>query len=146
MKRSIAGLFASMLVLTSAASAAEEPKVCDERAAILALAETVLAERSQLPRFPARRFGAEAAYLKMRYTPMSLDDAAVLANDLREAGVREAVDLAGAIDATRGGMDALPAESAGQNGFASGPTTLRAIVLRGETEKLIDAMKRALDE
>jgi len=140
MKWSIAGLFAFMLVLTSAASAAEEPKVCDERAAILALAETVLAERSQLPRFPARRFGAEAAYLKMRYTPMSLDDAAVLARGLREAGVREAVDLAGAIDATRGGMDALPAESAGLPGLASGPSTLRAIVLRGETEKLIAAI------
>jgi hypothetical protein len=140
MKRSIAGLFASMLVLTSAASAAEEPKVCEGRAAILALAETVLAERSQLPRFPARRFGAEAAYLKMRYTPMSLEDAAVLAHALREASVREAADLAGAIDATRGGMDALPAESAGQPGFASGPSTLRAIVLKGETEKLVAAM------
>ena len=67
-----------------------------------------------------------------------MEDAATLAHGLRDAGVREAIDLAGAIDAARGGYDALKVSDPVQlNGLIS---TLRAILQAGDGEKLFAAI------
>lgn len=121
--------------MLSTAAHAEEAATCPAESAILAFSDAVLADREKLPRLKARGFGAEAAYLKIRYGKLSMDEAARLAQGLREAGVREAVDLAGAIDATRGGLDALSVTDPVQlNGMIS---TLRAILLHGDGDKLL---------
>ncbi|WP_421580903.1 hypothetical protein [Shinella sp. M31] len=122
----------------SAAAQAEEPAACKGQSAILALSDAVLTGRDKLPRLRARGFGAEAAYLKIRYGKLSMEDAAGLAHGLRDAGVREAIDLAGAIDAARGGYDALKVSDPVQlNGLIS---TLRAILQAGDGEKLFAAI------
>lgn len=124
--------------MLSATVRAEEPAACTGEAAILALSDVVLADREKLPRLKTRRFGAEAAYLKIRYGKLSMEDAATLAHGLRDAGVREAIDLAGAIDAARGGYDALKVSDPVQlNGLIS---TLRAILQAGDGEKLFAAI------
>jgi hypothetical protein len=122
----------------SAAAQAEEPAACKGQSAILALSDAVLTGRDKLPRLKARDFGAEAAYLKIRYGKLSMEDAAGLAHGLRDAGVREAIDLAGAIDAARGGYDALKVSDPVQlNGLIS---TLRATLQAGDGEKLFAAI------
>lgn len=122
----------------STAAWAEEPAACKGQSAILALSDAVLTGRDKLPRLKARGFGAEAAYLKIRYGKLSMKDAAELAHGLRDAGVREALDLAGAIDAAQGGYDALKVSDAVQlNGLIS---TLRAVLQAGDGEKLFAAI------
>jgi len=122
----------------SAAAQAEEPAACKGQSAILVLSDAVLTGREKLPRLKARGFGAEAAYLQIRYGRLSMEDAAGLAHGLRDAGVREAIDLAGAIDAARGGYDALKVSDPVQlNGLIS---TLRAILQAGDGEKLFAAI------
>nr|WP_298100482.1 hypothetical protein [uncultured Shinella sp.] len=126
------------LSLLATTARAEGPAACPAQATILAFSDAVLTERGKLPRLKARGFGAEAAYLKIRYGKLSMEDAAALANGLRDAGVREALDLAGAIDATRGGYDALKVSDPVQlNGLIS---TLRAILQHGDGEKLFSAI------
>lgn len=126
------------LSMLSVAARAEEPAACPGQNAILAFSDTVLTDRDKLPRLKARGFGAEAAYLKIRYGKLSMQDAAELAHKLRDSGVREAIDLAGAIDATRGGYDALKLSDPVQlNGLIS---TLRAILHAGDGEKLFAAI------
>ena len=93
--------------LFSTTAHAEDAAACPAKATILSLSDAVLADRDKLPRLKARGYGAEAAYLKIRYGALPMEMAADLAHGLRDAGVREALDLAGAIDATRGGFDAL---------------------------------------
>lgn len=125
-------------VLSTTTVHAEGTAACPAEAAILAFSDTVLADREKLPRLKARGFGAEAGYLKIRYGGLSMDDAATLAHGLRDAGVRDAIDLAGAIDATRGGYDALKVSDPVEfNGLIS---TLRAILQAGDGEKLFTAI------
>jgi hypothetical protein len=120
------------------ATAHAETAACPAKATILAFSDAVLADREKLPRLKARGFGAEAAYLKIRYDDLSLEEAADLAHGLRDAGVREAIDLAGAIDATRGGFSALGITDPVQlNGLIS---TQRAILLHGDGDKLLAAI------
>lgn len=124
--------------MLSATARAEEPAACTGQSAILAFSDVVLTDRDKLPRLKARGFGAEAAYLKIRYGKLSMEDAADLAHGLRDAGVREALDLAGAIDAARGGYDALKVSDPVQlNGLIS---TQRAILQAGDGEKLFAAI------
>lgn len=124
--------------LFSTTAHAEDAAACPAKATILSLSDAVLADRDKLPRLKARGYGAEAAYLKIRYGALPMDAAADLAHSLRDAGVREAIDLAGAIDATRGGFDALNVSDPVQlNGLIS---TLRAILLHGDGEKLLAAI------
>lgn len=126
---------ATGLALLAAPARAEAPKAC--AAAILTLADTVLAGREKLPRLKARGLGAEAGYLKIRYGALSPEDAATLAHGLRDAGVREAIDLAGAVDAWRGGLAAVTAEPAELGGMIS---TLRAVLAHGDGEALLAAL------
>lgn len=124
--------------LFAATAHAEDAAACPAKATILSLSDIVLADRDKLPRLKARGYGAEAAYLKIRYGALPMERAADLAHGLRDAGVREALDLAGAIDATRGGLDALDITDPAQlNGQIS---TLRAILLHGDGEKLLSAI------
>ncbi|MXN46932.1 hypothetical protein GR138_17195 [Shinella kummerowiae] len=131
------------LSLLTAGAQAEDLPACPAKAAILTLAETVLADRQKLPRLKARGVGAEAAYLKIRYGGLAMDEAAVLARGLSDAGVREAVDLAGAIDATRGGFDAVPKDAGDPAQLGAQISTLRAILQHGDGKKLL-AMIAAL--
>ncbi|WP_432347353.1 hypothetical protein WMC41_06395 [Shinella yambaruensis] len=122
----------------SPAAHAEEAADCPAKPVILAFSDTVLADREKLPRLKARGFGAEAAYLKIRYGSLSMDEATALAHGLRDAGVREAIDLAGALDATRDGFDALgDADPVQLNGLIS---TVRAILLHGDGDRLLAAI------
>ena len=124
--------------MLSATAHAGETAACPAKATILAFSDAVLAYREKLPRLKARGFGAEAAYLKIRYGALSMDEAAGLAHALRDAGVREAIDLAGAIDATRGGLDGIGLTDPVQlNGLIS---TQRAILLHGDGDKLLAAL------
>ena len=135
--RFLPALALGLSVLAPAAHA-EDAAACPAQPAILAFSDMVLADRETLPRLMARGFGAEAAYLKIRYGGLSMDAAADLAHALRDAGVREAIDLAGAIDATRDGFGALDnADPVQLNGLIS---TLRAILLHGDGEKLLAAI------
>ncbi|HSX75377.1 MAG TPA: hypothetical protein VLG73_14340, partial [Shinella sp.] len=135
--RFLPALALGLSVLAPAAHA-EDAAACPAQPAILAFSDMVLADRETLPRLKARGFGAEAAYLKIRYGGLSMDAAADLAHALRDAGVREAIDLAGAIDATRDGFGALDnADPVLLNGLIS---TLRAILLHGDGEKLLAAI------
>ncbi|MGQ3212921.1 hypothetical protein [Shinella sp.] len=122
---------------------AEEPPACPARAAILTLADTVLADRQKLSRLKARGVGAEAAYLKIRYGGLAMDAAATLAHGLSDAGVREAADLAGAIDAVRGGFDAVSKDAGDPAQLGAQISTLRTILQHGDGEKLL-AMIAAL--
>jgi hypothetical protein len=131
-------LMAAMVI--SNAARAQEPAACPAKAAILALSDTVLAERETLPRLKARGFGAEAAYLKIRYGALSAEEATKLAHGLRDAGVREAIDLAGALDAHRGGFDAVAVGPAGLPQFGVLISTLRAVLEQGDAEKLLAAI------
>lgn len=128
------------VVLGPPAARAEEPAACPAKAAILALSDTVLAGRTTLPRLKARGFGAEAAYLQIRYGGLAADAATALVHGLREAGVREAIDLAGAFDASRGGFDAVPKDATSPAQFGVQISTLRAILLHGDAEKLLAAI------
>lgn len=133
-------LAAAGLMVISTAARAQEPAACPAKAAILALSDTVLAERETLPRLKARGFGAEAAYLKIRYGALSAEEATKLAHGLRDAGVREAIDLAGALDAHRGGFDAVAGGPAGLPQFGVLISTLRAVLEQGDAEKLLAAI------
>ncbi|HEV7251071.1 MAG TPA: hypothetical protein VGN93_29200 [Shinella sp.] len=133
-------LAAAGLMVMSAAARAQEPAACPAKAAILALSDTVLAGRETLPRLKARGFGAEAAYLKIRYGGLSAEDATTLAHGLRDVGVREAIDLAGALDARRGGFDAVAVGPAGLPQFGVLISTVRAVLEQGDTEKLLAAI------
>lgn len=126
------------LSVFSPAAYAEEAATCPAKPVILAFSDTVLADREKLPRLKARGFGAEAAYLKIRYGRLSMDEATKLAHGLRDAGVREAIDLAGAIDGARDGFDALGnADPVQLNGLIS---TVRAILVHGDGDKLLAAI------
>lgn len=126
------------LTLFTPAAYAEDAATCPAKPVILAFSDTVLADREKLPRLKARGFGAEAAYLKIRYGGLSLDEATELAHGLRDAGVREAIDLAGAIDGARDGFDALDnADPVQLNGLVS---TVRAILLHGDGDELLAAI------
>ena len=116
------------LTLFTPAAYAEDAATCPAKPVILAFSDTVLADREKLPRLKARGFGAEAAYLKIRYGGLSLDEATELAHGLRDAGVREAIDLAGAIDGARDGFGALEnADPVQLNGLISTATSILTI-------------------
>ena len=128
-------VLAASLALMVSPARAETPKAC--AGAILTLADAVLAGREKLPKLKARGIGAEAGYLKIRYGALSPDAAATLAHGLRDAGVREALDLAGAVDAWRGGFAAVTATPQDLGGQIS---TLRAILQHGDGEALLAAL------
>src|SRR5690349_12326088 len=65
----------ALLAGSPLAVSAEE---CPERDAIVKLSDYVLEKRLELPRLQARSFGAEAAYLKIRYAPLEGPAAAEL--------------------------------------------------------------------
>ena len=133
-------LAAAGLMVMSTAARAQDPAACPAKAAILALSDTVLAERETLPRLKARGFGAEAAYLKIRYGALSMDAAPPRARGLRDAGVREAIDLAGALDARREGFAAVAEDPAGLPQFGVLISTVRAVLEQGDAEKLLAAI------
>lgn len=123
----------AVFATTAAAQAAE---TCRHQPAILALSNLVIKERTGLPRLLARRFGAEPAFLKMRYGNLPPAEAGALAEELKQANVHNATDLAGALAATAGGFEAIQTDTANLFLSTTGISTIRAIILKGDADKL----------
>jgi hypothetical protein len=109
---------------------------CPQREAILSLSDIVLADRAALPALAARRYGAEAAYLKIRYTPLSEQETRGLLQTLFVSKIRAADDLAYAWYITRYGYSGAVAQLGDEN-FNSliagaGISTIRAMLLSGD--------------
>lgn len=139
----IAGLMAA-LSFPARLPAAE--KVCDFQRDIVSLADYVLKNRAGLTRFKGLRYGAIAAYLKLRYAKLSDKDAEEMLMPLVAARVSRADELtyAWAIDVF--GVDAAGALLGGKatrllftQGF--GNSVLRAAVVKEGVPALVEALK-----
>ncbi len=132
----------ALIMPLSPAVAADD--ACPPRETILSFNDIVLADRSGLPPLAARRFGAEAAYLKIRYAPLPDADTRSLLQALLAANVRAADDLAYAWHISKDGYDAAIA-ALGEKQFdllisTFGTSTLRALLLREGDQDVL--MKR----
>lgn len=119
---------------------------CAVAPAILSLSKTVLNKREALPPLPRRRFGAEAAYLALRYGE---DDDATVTTILHliEQRALGANDLAYALFVTDYGIEASLAdvgdtllELAATGG---GISTARALLLNGGAALLFDTIAKS---
>ena len=121
--------------------AAAEEAQCQWQAPLLGLADLVLTQRSDLPRLQARHFGAEAAYLQIRYGhPDELDVVAMLDQMVSE-GVHQAADLRLAWYLTTFGDEATVAKL-GNGAFdilesSTNLSAIRAIMGAGEEGRLL---------
>lgn len=117
---------------------------CPQKEAILSLSNIVLADRAALPPLAARRYGAEAAYLKIRYAPLSEQETSGLLQSLLVSKIRAADDLAYAWYITTygysGAIAVLGDESFDSLIAGAGISTIRAMLLSGDsaTDILMD--------
>lgn len=138
----VAALLAPMLWHT--ASPAAETS-CPHRPAILSLSSTALTHRDALPKLMARRAGAEAAFLTIRYTPLDPQASDALLASLREKRVLAADDLILAWMITRHGYAATVA-GLGEQSLAlldgsAGVSGIRALLLSaGGTGIMLDRL------
>lgn len=86
-------VFAALAALASQmpAIAADDPRCSTD--ALLSLADTALADQPSVPRLAARRYGASAAFLKIRYGALTEEAASALVDSLLKANVRGADEL-----------------------------------------------------
>jgi hypothetical protein len=121
---------------------------CSSRATILSLSDIVLTDRAHLPPLIARRYGAEAAFLKIRYTPLSDTETRRLLQTLLVSNVRAADDLAYAWYIMKDGYTATIATQ-GAERFdllvsAAGTSTIRAMSLgTSDTDNLMKRIAAA---
>ena len=116
--------------------------VCDDAEVILSLGQTILEKRPELPRLQARRFGAHALYLMMRYG--DVDDATVereLAAMLAD-GVPLARDLAfawsyGMSDGTK---DRLLGPDAVASVLTATTSGARAMIREGDIDPMMSVL------
>lgn len=135
---------ATAVAIATAAPVAAQDAVCAYQPAIIALTDAVLDKREDLSGFSARNFGAEAAYLSLRYAPRAAADARALIAGLIDRRVRFADDLGFAWAYATGGRDAVT-ELLGEGAVtekltASSVSALRALILGGEEQAVIDAI------
>jgi hypothetical protein len=76
-----------------AGAAAAQEAQCQWQGPLLTLTDMVLTQRSDLPRLQARRFGAEAAYLKIRYSHPDELAVVTMLDRLVSEGAHQAADL-----------------------------------------------------
>ncbi|MBW6420520.1 hypothetical protein KX729_03630 [Rhizobium sp. XQZ8] len=133
MRVRILAAFIIVLTFSDMAGAAD---ACRHQPAIVALSDLVIRDRTGLPRLVARRFGAEPAFLKMRYGNLPPREARALADELKQANVHNAADLAGALAATEGGFEAIRADAGNLFLSNGGISTIRAVILKGDADKL----------
>ena len=115
---------------------------CPARAAILSLSDTLLEGREALPKLQARGYGAEAAYLKIRYAPLDDSEAEALLTGLLAKDIRDIRDVAFAWATARLGLEralAIVGEEAGALALRS-PTTIRALIAADAEEIVVEAM------
>lgn len=126
-----------------AATPAAAQSNCGFEGGIVALSDTVLARRGELARLPARNFGAEAAYFKIRYSPLDQREGAALLTALLGENIRFMRDLAFAYFVSTEGADAARAalgDEVMDEAMLTSASAMRAMVLAGAAETLIDAI------
>lgn len=133
MKRITAALVATALAGGAALPAAAEDS-CKAIPAINTLSDIVLKERSALPRLVARRYGAEAAYLKLKYGTLSARDAEDMLQGLVKANATAADDLSYAWHIQKDGYAKAISELGEQQlsmlVSTTGISTIRALLLQ----------------
>ncbi|PDS74612.1 hypothetical protein [Rhizobium sp. L43] len=147
MLRVFTGFFSLFLLSCVSWSALAADNTCPQRETILSFSDIVLADRAALPPLIARRYGAEAAYLKIRYATLPDEEIRSLLQTLLASNVHSADDLAYAWHIHREGYSATIA-ALGQEGFdrlvtTLGPSTIRAFLLNERTPDAL--MKRLAD-
>lgn len=136
---------ALLTALSISVAPAMAQEACPARDSIVALSDLILEQRASLPRLQARNFGAEAAYLKIRYGGLSKTETqglltGLLGNDIR--GLRElAFAWFVATDGVAVTSEGLGPEAMEAATLAS-PTTIRALVLADAADVVLDAVAR----
>lgn len=128
-------------------SVAAEAETCRHAPAILSLSDTVLNHRKSPVRLGARRFGATAAYLKIRYGRMSAEDIQVLLQGLLEDRDHGSLELAATwLVKEQGPGDVLTefgAELKQRPDILFSISLLRALLLAGAHEMVIAQLVQA---
>ena len=114
---------------------------CQWQASLVNLADLVLTQRSDLPRLQARRFGPEAAYLKIRYSHPDELDILTLLDQLVNDGAHQAADLRLAWHLATYGYAATLAKL-GDDAFdilrsSTNLSAIRAVIGAGEDVRLL---------
>jgi predicted transcriptional regulator len=135
----VCGLACAAFLFSAAPGARAAELPCDE--AIGALSRYVLDGREVLPPLRARRLGAEAGYLAIRYGPLPAAETEALLDRLDEAGIIPARDLIAAWYVSERGLagaqEALGEEALAAAGTATGISLTRALLLAGETDAVL---------
>ncbi len=129
---SVAVLAALMALAVQAPVSAADDPLCSTDA-LLSLVDTALTDQPSVPRLAARRYGARAAFLKIRYGQLTEDAAATLLNGLLDANVQGVEELALAWSTHMiGDHKALPRlakDRPGTLSIALPPSAIRALLL-----------------
>lgn len=136
----IAAIGLVMLAGFTGGAEAQEAQ-CQWQAPLVNLADLVLTQRSDLPRLQARRFGPEAAYLKIRYSHPDELDIVTLLDQLVNDGAHQAADLRLAWHLATYGYAATLAKL-GDDAFdilksSTNLSAIRAVIGAGEDVRLL---------
>lgn len=145
MSRLVAG--AALAALMVAPALAQE--ACPAAGEIVELSRLVLEKRTELPPLQARGFGADAAYLTLRYAPLEGEAARTFVDGLMGKDIRGFNDLAFAFLVATEGM--APAYAALGNDAAleaqiGTPSGARATVVFDTPQSLLDGFAKLRDE
>lgn len=136
MLRRVTGFFSLLLLSCLASPALAADKFCPQRETILAFSDIVLAERASLPLEFSDKYGAEAAYLKIRYTPLAYSETHDLLSTLLQQNLKAVAmnDLAAAFYIHGAGYkklrDALGVEEFDRTISYLGVSGIRALLLQ----------------
>lgn len=145
MSKLVAG--AALAALMVAPALAQE--ACPAAGEIAALSRFVLEKRTELPRLQARGFGAEAAYLTLRYAPLEGEAARTFITDLMDEDIRGFNELAFAfLVATEGLGPARAAlgDDASLQALTGTPSGARATIVFDTPQSLLDGFAELGDE
>lgn len=141
MLRILTGFFSLLLLSCLALPALAADKFCPQRETILAFSDIVLADWATFAPKAGYKYGAEAAYLKIRYTPLPDEQILVLlANLLQQNKYASADDLAMAWYLHHFGYKALQASAGAKfddNFSGIGISGIRALLLQEGGEKVM---------
>lgn len=145
MSKLVAGAVWAALMITPALA----QEACPAAGEIVELSRLVLEKRTGLPPLQARGFGADAAYLTLRYTPLEGEAARTFVDGLMAKDIRGFGELAFAFLVATEGM--APAYAALGNDAAleaqtGTPSGARATVVFDTPQSLLDAFAKLKDE
>src|SRR5688572_8723482 len=100
------GATLAMLLAAFPGAALAQDQACPYAPAIVALSDTVIEGREALAKLPARRYGADAAYLEIRYGALGDAEAEALIQSLIDAGARGTEELGLTLAISEGGVEA----------------------------------------